>query len=60
MSTNNRKATPKLSRTQELQKKYPGHRPIPPSTRTEVITLAATVILSLVLVFTFLKKAQAP
>jgi peptidyl-prolyl cis-trans isomerase B (cyclophilin B) len=60
MSTNNRKATPKLSRTQELQKKYPGHRPIPPSTRTVVITLAATVILSLVLVFVFLKKAQAP
>ena len=60
MSTNNRKATPKLSRTQELQKKYPGHKPIPPSTRTVVITLAATVILSLLLVLPFLKKAQAP
>ena len=60
MSANNRKATPKPSRTQELQKKYPGHKPIPPSTRTVVITLAATVILSLLLVFIFLKKAQAP
>ncbi|RIE16246.1 peptidylprolyl isomerase [Candidatus Cryosericum septentrionale] len=60
MSTNNRKATSKLSRTQELQKKYPGHKPIPPSTRTVVITLAATVILSLLLVFAFLKKAQTP
>jgi cyclophilin family peptidyl-prolyl cis-trans isomerase len=60
MSTNNRKATPKLSRTQELQKKYPGHKPTPPSTRTVVITLAATVILSLVLVFVFLKRAQPP
>ncbi|RIE07385.1 peptidylprolyl isomerase [Candidatus Cryosericum odellii] len=60
MSTNKRKATPKLSRTQELQKKYPGHKPIPPSTRTVVITLAATVILSLLLVLPFLKKAQAP
>ena len=60
MSTNKRKATPKVSRTQELQKKYPGHKPIPPSTRTVVITLAATVILSLLLVFPFLKKAQAP
>jgi cyclophilin family peptidyl-prolyl cis-trans isomerase len=49
-----------VSRTQELQKKYPGHKPIPPSTRTVVITLAATVILSLLLVFAFLKKAQAP
>lgn len=60
MSTNNRKATPKASGTQELRKKYPGHKPIPPSTRTVVITLAATVILSLLLVFVFLKKAQAP
>jgi len=60
MSTNNRKVKPKLSRTQELQKKYPGHKPIPPSRRTVVITLAATVILSLLLVFTVLKKAQAP
>lgn len=60
MSTNKKKATPKVSRTQELQKKYPGHKPIPPSTRTVVITLTATVILSLVLVFAFLKKAQAP
>ena len=60
MSTNNRKAIPKLSRMQELQKKYPGHKPIPPSRRTVVITLAATVILSLLLVFTVLKKAQAP
>jgi cyclophilin family peptidyl-prolyl cis-trans isomerase len=60
MSTNNRKATPKVSRTKELQKKYPGHKPIPPSTRTVVITLAATVILSLLLVFVFLRKAPAP
>jgi len=60
MSTNNRKATPKLSRMQELQKKYPGHKPIPPSTQTVVITLVATVILSLLLVFAFLKRAQAP
>lgn len=60
MSTNNRKAIPKLSRTQELQKKYPGHKPIPPSTRTVVIVLAATVILSLLFVFVFLNRAQAP
>jgi peptidyl-prolyl cis-trans isomerase B (cyclophilin B) len=60
MSANNRKATSKLSRTQELHKKYPGHKPIPPSTRTVVITLAATVILSLVLVFAFMKRAQTP
>jgi peptidyl-prolyl cis-trans isomerase B (cyclophilin B) len=60
MSPNNRKATPKVSRTQELQKKYPGHKPIPRSTRTVVITLAATVILSLLLVFVFLKKTPAP
>ena len=60
MSTNKKKAAPKMSRTQELQKKYPGHRPIPPSTRTVVITVAATVILSLLLVFVVLKKAQAP
>lgn len=60
MSTNKKKAAPKLSRAQELQKKYPGHKPIPPSTRTVVITLAATVILSLLLVLPFLKKAQAP
>jgi peptidyl-prolyl cis-trans isomerase B (cyclophilin B) len=60
MSTNNRKATLKVSRTQELQTKYPGHKPIPRSTRTVVITLAATVILSLLLVFVFLRKAPAP
>jgi len=60
MSTNKKKAVPKMSRTQELQKKYPGHQPIPPSTRTVVITVAATVILSLLLVFVVLKKAQAP
>jgi cyclophilin family peptidyl-prolyl cis-trans isomerase len=61
MSTNNRKATtPRVSRKQELQKKYPGHKPIPPSTRTVVITLTATVILSLLLVFAFLNKAQTP
>ncbi|MFA4931319.1 MAG: peptidylprolyl isomerase [Caldisericia bacterium] len=60
MSTNKKKATPKASRTQELQKKYPGHKPIPPSTRTVVITVAATVILSLLLVFVVLKNAQAP
>src|SRR5450756_1847178 len=47
---------PKLSRMQELQKKYPGHKPIPPSTQTVVITLVATVILSLLLVFAFLKS----
>jgi cyclophilin family peptidyl-prolyl cis-trans isomerase len=60
MSTNKKKAAPKISRTQELQKKYPGHKPIPPSTRTVVITVAATVILSLLLVFVVLKKDQAP
>src|SRR5450759_634734 len=60
MSTNKKKAAPKLSRTQELQKKYPGRKPIPPSTRTVVIVLAATVILSLLLVFAFLKKPPAP
>jgi len=60
MSTNNRKVKPKLSKTQELQKKYPGHKPIPPSTRTVVIVLAATVILSLLMVLLFYKNAQAP
>ncbi|MCX6085609.1 MAG: peptidylprolyl isomerase [Caldiserica bacterium] len=60
MSTNKKKAGQKPSRTQELQKKYPGHKPIPPSTRTVVITLAATVILSLLLVFVFLRKTPAP
>ena len=60
MSTNKKKAGQRPSRTQELQKKYPGHKPIPPSTRTVVITLAATIILSLLLVFVFLKKDQAP
>jgi len=60
MSTNKKKAGQKPSRTQELQKKYPGHKPIPPSTRTVVITLAATVILSLLLVFVFLRKAPVP
>jgi len=60
MSTNKKKVAPKLSRTQELRKKYPGHKPIPPSTRAIIITLAATVILSLLLVFIFLKKAPAP
>ncbi|MCX6062854.1 MAG: peptidylprolyl isomerase [Caldiserica bacterium] len=60
MSTNKKKAGQRLSRTQELQKKYPGHRPIPPSTRTVIITLAATVILSLLLVLVFLKKAPTP
>lgn len=59
MSTNKKKAGQKLSRTQELQKKYPGHKPILPSTRTVVITLAATVILSLLLVFVFLRKTPA-
>jgi len=60
MSTSKRKAAPKISRTQELQKRYPGHKPIPPSTRTVIITLAATVVLSLLLVFVFFKNTQAP
>jgi peptidyl-prolyl cis-trans isomerase B (cyclophilin B) len=60
MSSTKKKAPTKLSRAQELQKKYPGHRPIPPSTRTVVITLAATVVLSLVIVAVFLKKVQTP
>jgi peptidyl-prolyl cis-trans isomerase B (cyclophilin B) len=60
MSSSKKKAPPKLSRTQELQKKYPGHKPIPPSIRTVVIVLAATVVLSLVLMFAFMKKAQTP
>ncbi len=60
MSADKKKAVSKLSRTQELQKKYPGHKPIPPSTRTVVIVLAATVVLSLLMVLAFYKKAQAP
>ncbi|MHB8070659.1 MAG: peptidylprolyl isomerase [Candidatus Cryosericum sp.] len=60
MSSTKKKAPTKLSRAQELQKKYPGHRPIPPSTRTVVITLAATIVLSLVVVAVFLRKAQTP
>ncbi len=58
MSSTKRKAPAKLTRAQELQKKYPGHRPIPPSTRTVVITLAVTVVLSLVIVAVALRKAQ--
>ncbi len=56
MSSTKRKASVKQSRVQELQKKYPGHRPIPPSTRTVVITLAVTVVLSLLLVFVLLNS----
>ena len=58
MSSTKRKAPAKLTRAQELQKKYPGHRPIPPSTRTVVITLAVTIVLSLVIVAVALRKAQ--
>jgi cyclophilin family peptidyl-prolyl cis-trans isomerase len=60
MSSTKKRAPAKLTRVQELQKKYPGHRPIPPSTRTVVITLAVTVVLSLVIVAVFLRKAQTP
>jgi peptidyl-prolyl cis-trans isomerase B (cyclophilin B) len=60
MSADKKKTVSKLSKTQELQKKYPGHKPIPPNTRTVVIVLAATVILSLLMVLAFYKKAQAP
>jgi hypothetical protein len=56
MSSTQRKAPTKLSRAQELHKKYPGHRPIPPSTRTVIITLVVTVVVSLLLVFVFLRK----
>jgi cyclophilin family peptidyl-prolyl cis-trans isomerase len=59
MSSTKRKAPAKLTRAQELQKKYPGHRPIPPSTRTVVITLVVTVVLSLAIVAVALKKAQS-
>ncbi|MHB8108020.1 MAG: peptidylprolyl isomerase, partial [Candidatus Cryosericum sp.] len=60
MSANKKKAVSKLSKTQELQKKYPGHKPIPPSTRTVVIVLVATDVLSLLMVLLFYKNAQAP
>ena len=60
MSADKKKRSSKLSKTQELQKKYPGHKPIPPSTRTVVIVLAATVVLSLLMVLLFYKNAQAP
>ncbi|HWQ21675.1 MAG TPA: peptidylprolyl isomerase [Clostridia bacterium] len=60
MSANKKKATQRVSQVQELQKKYPGHRPIAPSKRTVVTTLVATVVLSLLMVFAFYKKAQAP
>jgi len=60
MSSTKKRAPAKLTRVQELQKKYPGHRPIPPSTRTVVITLAVTIVLSLVIVAVFLRKAQTP
>ena len=60
MSSTKRKTPAKLTRAQELQKKYPGHRPIPPSTRTVVITLVATVVLSLAIVAVALKRAQTP
>lgn len=56
MGSKQKKIQSKLTRAQELQKKYPGHRPIPPSKRTVIITLAATVILSLLIVFVFMKK----
>jgi len=60
MSSTKRKTPAKLTRAQELQKKYPGHRPIPPSTRTVVITLVVTVVLSLAIVAVALKRAQTP
>lgn len=60
MSSDKKKLVSKLSKTQELQKKYPGHKPIPPSTRTVVIVLVATVVLSLLMVLLFYKNAQAP
>ena len=60
MSADKKKSSSKASKTQELQKKYPGHKPIPPSTRTVVIVLAATVVLSLLMVLIFYKNAQAP
>lgn len=55
-SMSSRKKPTKLSRVQELQKKYPGHKPIPPSARTVVITLVATVILCLLIVFVFFRQ----
>jgi len=58
MSSTKKREPVKLTRAQELQKKYPGHRPIPPSTRTVVITLALTIVLSLVIVAVFLRKAR--
>lgn len=54
-----RKRVSKSSRVQELQKKYPGHKPIPPSTRTVVITLTTTIVLSLLIVFVFFRRAPA-
>jgi len=55
----NRKKVSKSSRVQELQKKYPGHKPIPPSTRTVVTTLIVTIILSLLIVFVFFRRVPA-
>ncbi len=60
MSADKKKSPSRASKTQELHKKYPGHKPIPPSTRTVVIVLAATVVLSLLMVLLFYKNAQAP
>ncbi len=60
MSADKKKSPSRASKTQELHKKYPGHNPIPPSTRTVVIVLAATVVLSLLMVLLFYKNAQAP
>jgi len=58
MMTNRKKAAGP-SKTQELQKKYPGRKPIPPSTRTVVITLIVTVVLSLLIAFAMLRKPPA-
>ncbi|MEN6550541.1 MAG: peptidylprolyl isomerase [Candidatus Cryosericum sp.] len=58
MSAKKRERPVKPTRAQELQEKYPGHRPIPPSKRTVVVTLVATVVLSLLIVFLVTRRMQ--
>ena len=59
MSAKKKQKPIKLTRAQELQEKYPGHRPIPPGRRTVVVTLVATVVLSLLMVFLITRHMQS-
>ncbi len=59
MTAKKRQRPVRLTRAQELQEKYPGHRPIPPSKPTVVVTLVATVVLSLLIVILITRRMQS-